>query len=183
MDEGQALKALRHGDESALIWFMDRYIPYVNAIIFGILGGAASTSDAEEICSDVFLTLWNNARAVRPGKARAYLSATARNMAKYRLRQAGRELPLTEDVLTASDQDPERELERREQARVVRSAMLRMRSPDREIFLRHYYYGQTLSQIAEEMGMNLSTVKTRLRRGRERLKDELKKGGYLDEDL
>ena len=44
--------------------------------------------------------------------------------------------------------------------------------------MRHYYYGQTVARAAEEMGMNLSTAKTRLRRGREHLKDYLREVGY-----
>ena len=35
-----------------------------------------------------------------------------------------------------------------------------------------------LARAAEEMGMNLSTAKSRLRRGRERLKEALRKAGY-----
>ena len=61
---------------------------------------------------------------------------------------------------------------------LVRAAVEAMPLEDREIFLRHYYYFQPLARIAEELSMNLSTVKTRLRRGREKLKDELKRRGY-----
>ena len=49
---------------------------------------------------------------------------------------------------------------------------------DRELFVRHYYYGQTVARAAEEMELNLSTAKTRLRRGRERLKTFLQEVGY-----
>ena len=49
---------------------------------------------------------------------------------------------------------------------------------DRELFVRRYYYGQTVARAAEEMGMNLSTAKSRLRRGWERLKEALRKAGY-----
>jgi RNA polymerase sigma-70 factor (ECF subfamily) len=48
-----------------------------------------------------------------------------------------------------------------------------MELPDREIFLRHYYYYQGVSRIAEEMDMNVSTVKTHLARGRQKLKSIL----------
>ncbi|MEF9971380.1 MAG: sigma factor-like helix-turn-helix DNA-binding protein, partial [Oscillospiraceae bacterium] len=57
-------------------------------------------------------------------------------------------------------------------------AVLAMELPDREIFLRHYYYYQALAQISVEMEINVSTVKTRLRRGREKLKEILHEGGY-----
>ena len=65
---------------------------------------------------------------------------------------------------------PETEVERREQQRLVSEAVLSMQWPEREIFLRHYYYGQKVSAIAEEMAMNPTTVKTHLRRGREKLR-------------
>ena len=92
-------------------------------------------------------------------------------------------MPLEEDVLGSSALNVEHDVEVREQARLVNQAMLNMDYPDREIFLRHYYYCQPLSQIAEEMKINLSTVKTRLRRGRSKLKDDLRKGGFCDEDI
>ena len=46
---------------------------------------------------------------------------------------------------------------------------------DRDIFLRHYFWYQTVSQIARETGMNESTVKSRLKRGREKLRKKLVK--------
>ena len=69
-------------------------------------------------------------------------------------------------------------LEEREQAELVRRALGELERPDRELFVRHYYYGQTVARAAEEMGLNPSTAKTRLRRGREHLKDYLREVGY-----
>ena len=60
----------------------------------------------------------------------------------------------------------------------VRAALSTLEREDRELFVRRYYYGQTVARAAEEMGMNLSTAKSRLRRGRERLKEALRKAGY-----
>ncbi len=183
VDERRALRGLTQHNETALAWFIERYAPYVNTIVFNIIGNTMSIGDVEEVSSDVFFVLWKNAEKIRPGKVKAYLSAIARNMAKDRLRKVGKDLPLEEDVLESSATDMEHNAEVREQARLLNQAMLKMGHPDREIFLRHYYYGQPLSQIAEEMEINLSTVKTRLRRGRSKLKDELRKGGFCDEDI
>ena len=178
MDEKSALRALKRGDETALAWMIDRYAAYVSTIIYNIIGSFMTVSDVEEAASDVFLTLWSNAEKVRPGKVKAYLSGVARNKAKEKTREMGRDLPLEDDVVLISDMDLERDIQAREQARFVRQAILAMRHPDREIFLRYYYYCQTVSQISEEMGINVSTVKTKLRRGREKLKEVLCKGGY-----
>ena len=50
-----------------------------------------------------------------------------------------------------------------------------MRQPEKEIFLRHYYYCQKVDTISVEMNLPPSTVKTKLRRGRARLGHELQK--------
>ena len=142
-----------------------------------------SSRDIEEVSSDVFFVLWKNAGRICPGKVKAYLSSTARNMARDKLRGSGQELPLEKDESLISDMDIERDLEIREQAMLVKHAILNMEYPDREIFLRHYYYCQPLAAIAKEMGLNLSTVKTRLRRGRGKLQDTLRKGGFCDENI
>ena len=83
----------------------------------------------------------------------------------------GRELPLEEDVLEIPDeQTPVTAAERKEERRLVRRAVDQLGEPDREIFLRHYYYAQTVAEISDGMCLNESTVKTKLRRGRMRLK-------------
>lgn len=46
------------------------------------------------------------------------------------------------------------------------------------MFLRHYYYGQSVSEIGAAMGRNPATIKTRLHRGRKKLKELLLERGY-----
>ena len=53
---------------------------------------------------------------------------------------------------------------------------------DRELFVRHYYYGQTVAEIGAALAVNPSTVKVRLHRGRKKLKELLLKRGYLCEN-
>lgn len=59
----------------------------------------------------------------------------------------------------------------------MRRAVNTLGDPDREIFLRHYYYAQTVSEISHQMRLNESTVKTKLRRGRARLRAILLRWG------
>ena len=73
---------------------------------------------------------------------------------------------------------PDRELDKKETARVVNGALSQLDKPQRELFVRHYYYGQTVQEAALAMGLNLSTAKTWLRRGRETLKAILEQEGY-----
>lgn len=173
MTEAEALRELKKGSEAALEWFIDAYTPYVTAIIHNIIGDCMDMADVEEVASDVFLALWENARKVISPKG--YLGTIARNRAKNKLRQLGFDLSLEEQILVLDTDGPEAVLEKQEQCRAVKRAVLTMPHPEREIFLRHYYYCQKLDAISEEMNIPLSTVKTKLRRGRARLGAQLSK--------
>lgn len=182
MDEKSVLRSVLRGDEAALGLVIDRYAAYVSAIIRNILGGRMSEADVEETAADVFCILWQNAAQIKPGKLRAYLGAVARNKAKTKLRAQSETLSLEDDEIELTCPSPESEAEQRELSRRVREAVLSLPADDREIFLRYYYYYEPVTQIAEALGMNLSTVKTRLRRGREKLKNTLNERGVLDGD-
>ena len=173
MTETAALRELKKGSEAALCWFIDAYTPYVTAIIHGIIGEHMDMADVEEVASDVFYALWENARKVYSVKG--YLGTMARNKAKNKLRSLDYDLPLEEQVLVLEGGDPEEKLEEKERKRAVRWAVLQMPHPEKEIFLRHYYYCQKVDTISREMNLPLSTVKTKLRRGRARLGRELEK--------
>lgn len=176
MTEEQLVKSLRRGDLSALEELMDRYTPYVSSVVSRILRGRGP--DAEELTADVFLAAWDNRDKLRPGKVKGWLGAVARNRAFNLLRADRENLPLEEDVLLLETDGPDRELDKKETARLVNRALAQLDKPQRELFVRHYYYGQTVQEAALAMGLNLSTAKTWLRRGRETLKAILEKEGY-----
>jgi RNA polymerase sigma-70 factor (ECF subfamily) len=183
LNEEQAICALRRGESGALEWIIDRYAPYVSAVIYNIIGVRMTGADVEEVSSDVFLALWNNADKIMRDKLRQYLGGIARNMAKNKLRECKIELSLEEDELEIpSTRTPESELIDGEPHKLARKAVMSMEEPDREIFLRHYYYCQTVATIAYNMQMNVSTVKSRLARGRQKLKQTLQTGGVSDEN-
>lgn len=168
MTEAKALRELQRGSEKALEWFIDRYSAYVGTVVWNIIGCSRSREDVDELCADVFVCLWSNSCNIRGNNVKAYLVSIARNKSIDLLRKAGQELPLEEDIISVDG--IEETLERREEQQCVRQAVLSMDWPDREIFLRHYYYCQKVADIAREMDINCSTVKTRLLRGREKLR-------------
>lgn len=180
MDDSRALRRLRCGDPAALEALVERYTPYVAAVIRNQLGQLARREDVEELCSDVFLRLWQHCGTLRQDRLRGWLSAVARNQARDLLR--GLKLPeREEDAILVADTDLEEEALRKEQNRLIREAVLAMAQPDREIFLRHYFYNQKCREIAAEMELKEETVKTRLKRGREKLRATIQKGGFICE--
>lgn len=176
------LQKIRSGDPAGLEALMERYLPYVSAVVWNILRNAMPPEDGEEVVSDVFLAAWRQPEALRPGLVKGWLAAVARNKAKNRLRQMGQDLSLEENALDIpGPDDPPSDFERAEERRLVRQAVDALPSQDREIFLRHYYYAQTVQEIVDLMGLNGATVKTKLRRGRMKLKQILTREGYLRE--
>lgn len=99
MREETILRKLRSRDPAGLEALMERYLPYVSAVVWGILRGAMTAEDGEEVASDVFLAAWEQSGDLRAGHVKAWLGAVARNKAKNKLRQMGRSLPLEEDAL------------------------------------------------------------------------------------
>lgn len=180
MNDSTLLRRLQARDPSALEALMDKYIPYVSTIVWNFLRASMSREDAEEVVSDVFLTAWNQAADIHPNAVKSWLGAVARNKAKQKLRAAGFDLPLEEDILELPGMEtPEGIMTQAEEARMVRAAVEALGEPDREIFLRHYWFAQTVAEIGAQMCMNESTIKTKLRRGRARLKETLKKWGAV----
>ena len=185
MNETKLIRALRRGQRGALDKAVAQYSGYAAAIARSVLGPAATREDLEEIVSDVFVALWRSAdRLDETRPLKGYLAAIARNAAIDRLRRLHPTEPLpADDLLPADEADgPEAQALRREQAETLRRLLLEMAADDREIFVRFYYYRQTVREIAQIMDRNESTVKARLARGRARLRDKLTKeaDGYAD---
>ena len=90
MEEAALIRALRRGDPAALETLLIQYSPFAAAVAAHILRGCPQ--DTEEVVSDAFLALWDNAHKLRPGKVKAYLGTIVRNRAKNRLRQLGRDM-------------------------------------------------------------------------------------------
>lgn len=178
--EQMMIRAIRARDPAGLEALMDRYIPYVSAVVWNILRFSMQPEDAEEVVSDVFLVAWEQAEDLQSGKVKAWLAAVARNKAKNKLRSLGREMPLEEAFLELQGQEnPETELTRAEERLLINWAVNDLPEQDKEIFLRYYYHAQTIREISEKMALNESTIKTKLRRGRAKLRENLKRWGVI----
>lgn len=168
---------LRLGDSAALEEAMDRYAAYAAKIIAAYLNRALPAEDMEEVLSDVFVSLWNS-RERLDGELKPYLAAIARNAARQKLRRSRPAESLPEDIeLTDEAPLPEQQVETAEQAAFLRQAIGTMDPEDQALFIRVYYLGQTVEEIASVMGKNSSTLRTRLHRGRKKLRQLLSERG------
>jgi len=178
MREEHLLLRLRAGQQSALEELMRQYNRYVCAVISRVLSGAGGPEDIEELSQDTFMAVWSHADAIQ-GNLKAYLCTTARNKAKSFLRSC-KPIPMGEDMVDFPDPglSLEDEAQKKELSRCLQRAIRKMPARDQEIFLRHYYYLESTSDIAARLEIPVSTVCSRLARGRKLLKKMLSKEGF-----
>lgn len=182
MTEEILLSRLRKGDGRALNSIMAQYGPYVQTIAANITIPPLQREDVEEVASDVFLALWNHAEEVEPGKLKAWLAAVTRNTAKNKLRSQHLALPLEEDCFILEVPDVVDGVLEQELQKLTREAVGALPEPEHEIFVRHYFLYQKTVEIAQALELNASTVRSKLLRGREKLKEYLRERGYGCED-
>lgn len=179
MNERTLLRLLKDGDTGALSEIIGLYTPYLFTIASNIMAPALGQEDIEEAVSDTFVALWYNAKELAPGKLKPWLAAVCRNKAKDALRSRKLAEPLDDDLLeVAAEGDMEENVLRGELTRLAREAVDALGEPDGEIFRRHYFLYQKTGEIADALGLNAATVRTKLRRGRQRLRAYFTERGY-----
>ena len=128
---------------------------------------------AEDAAQETFVTVLSKLKSLKDdSKAKAWISKIAINICRDRLKRSGsRELPaqnLPEDVAQSSHTDLRL---------TVGNAISRLAPELRETVILYYYQGFTQPEIAELLGVPLSTVVYRLRTSKAQLKN------YLKEDI
>ncbi len=172
VDEKKLLEKLKKKDVRTLEQAIKTYTPYLATVIYNMAGDRISKEDGEEIISDVFITLWKNTDYINleKGTVRSYLAAVARNLA---LRRINKEVFCSslEDASIAQEHD---NIDEKLSSDTLWDTVKELGETDFEIFVRRYKYDEKIRTIAKAMGMNASTVKTHLMRGKKKLKKLLK---------
>jgi RNA polymerase sigma-70 factor, ECF subfamily len=177
---GDALEGLltlvAGGDDRA---FAELY-QEVAAAVFGLVSKVVrNPAQSEEVTQEVFVELWRTASRFDParGTARSWIMTCAHRRAVDRVRSAER-AARRDDLAGRRDQgrpydevaeQVETSLEREQ----VRSSLDALTTLQREAVVLAYYGGYTHREIAELLGVPAGTVKTRLRDGLIRLRDQL----------
>lgn len=174
MEESKLIRKMQQGNMRALEALIRQYTPYVGAVIYRVMP-TLPKEDREEVAADTFVALWEHAGELEPdrGTLRAWLGTVAANRAKNRLRSYAPPLPLDEGIPDAGT--PEGEMEERELGELLWREVDTLGEPERTLFLRYYYEGEKLRAVAADLGMNPSTAKTKLARGRKLLRERLRR--------
>ena len=182
MDDARIITLFFARAEEAITALTDKYGRLIRRIAHNI---TKSDADAEEIQSDTVLAVWNTIPPNKPEHLTPYVGRIARNFAldRYRYnhaacRDSGGDVLLSEigeivsDTAAAEDES---------MAALVASSVsdfLRTRSAEeRRLFVRRYWYGDSVDEIARESGITPNGASVKLHRMRTRLKAYLEERG------
>lgn len=167
-DEEVLLQRLRNREENSIDEAIEIYTPYLSTVLYNMAGSGLPKEDVEEIISDVFVTLWRNAEYIdlKKGTLRSYIAAVARNFGLKRLNRK-KDHTSIEDVEIPDERNLAEETSKTD---LVWNAVMSLGEPDNEIFVRYYKFDEKLKDISKATGINISTIKTKLSRGKLKLK-------------
>lgn len=145
-----------------------------------------SHQDAEESVSDTYMKTWETIPPQRPVYFFAYLAKLCRNFSLARIQWQSAAKRSAEIVTLTREMEeciPDRSYERKlegEEIGAVLDRFLEGLSPEnRRIFLRRYWYTDSIQEIADRYGISQSKVKTQLHRTRKKLQSFLESEGIF----
>ena len=141
--------------------------------------------DREEVLNDTLLAVWNAIPPERPRFLAAFVCGIARNLSLKKLRaqnaqKRGGAYALCFDELSEcipSASSVEGEVSARELSKIIDKFLRTLEKTQRAVFIRRYWYMDSIEDIAADFGFGQSKVKMMLLRTRQRLLNELTKEG------
>lgn len=159
---------------------VDDYSSYVRTIINNAVGNNLNAEDKEEILLDTFFVLWKNYNDNKNIYALdAYIAGIARNLVKEKLRKLHYTVDISKYENIIEMEEKELYEEEREEIDYLENSFKNLKELDVKIINLYYYSSKSIKDIAEELDISESNVKTKLHRIRKKLKKQLSKGDIL----
>ena len=187
MEDHQITQLFWQRNEAAIGAARDKYGAYCRSIALAVLG---DQEDAFECENDTYLAAWNSIPPNQPKSLSAYLGKLTRRIALNRLRSSQTakrgggqaEISLQElgDVIALND-DLMQRIEQRELSSLISGFLRKQPDTPRRIFIRRYWYCDSIREIAQSFHFRESRVKMILLRTRNQLREFLVKEGVLNE--
>ena len=183
MEDSRIVELFWQRDETALAAAEDKYDRYCHAIANNILH---NDEDARECVNDVFLAAWNAIPPHRPEKLSTFLAKITRRIAlnKWRDALADRrgggniDASLSElEECIPSDTDIDDALDTQAFSEIINAFLGTLSADERRVFVRRYWFFDSITSIAKRYGFGTSKVNMTLKRTRDKLAVRLKKEG------
>lgn len=188
LKDKKIINLILDGNELGFIKLANKYEKLLFYIAKSILGNRIE--DVEECVNDTYLKLWNNIDKYDSNKAslKTYLKIIVRNTAINKLRDLSRHEnnQISDDITEIAkyyadnSQNVEKSVFDKEDLKRLNILIKDLKSVDREIIIRKYFYLQSSKHIAKAMNMTVTAVDSRSSRTRKALQKEFNKE---DEDI
>jgi len=184
MEDHQIVDLYWQRNENAIAETAAKYGNYLYGISNHILQNA---EDAEECVNDTYNDAWQSMPPHRPSILSTFLGKITRRISidlwrKHSAeKRGGGVIPLALDELeecVSGTGDVEGEVERLELQKMLNDFLLALPQTERVVFMRRYWYMDSVSDIAGRFACSESKVKSMLYRTRNRLRAMLEKEGY-----
>ncbi|WP_136608084.1 RNA polymerase sigma factor [Paenibacillus dokdonensis] len=184
MEDREIIQLYFARNETAIEETSKKYRNYCTRIAHNIL---SNVEDSEECVNDAFLGAWEAIPPKSPDKLSSYLGRITRNIAlnrfdyytaKKRNKEFETVLDELNDCLSSSD-NVESRYEEEQMAGAISRFLQSIHEDHRNIFLRRYWYSDSLADIASRFSISESKTKSVLFRTRKKLQIYLKKEGYV----
>ena len=182
MEDKKIIELFLTRSELAIQALAAKYEKLLYRISFHIL---QDNEDVAECLNDTYLGVWNAIPPSRPNPLSAFVCKITRNISlkKYRAntaakRDASLEASLEELEICIPTPSAEDEWNAQELGRAINCFLHTLEQKNRVIFVRRYWFADSVKQIAKELGMNENLVSVRLKRIRKQLKEYLEQEGY-----
>jgi RNA polymerase sigma factor (sigma-70 family) len=166
----------RDRDKSAFAELFDYFAPRVKSFL---LRFGTDMSLAEEIAQEAMIMVWRRAETYDPRQSAAstWIFTIARNKRIDRLRRENRPLPDMTDpaVMPESIETGEIQVARMQQEKKIRHALKNLPEEQAKMIFSAYYEEKSHREIAEESGVALGTVKSRIRLALNRMRAQIDK--------
>lgn len=185
MNDAEILDLYWARNEKAIDESAQKYGSYCRTVARNILG---NPQDEQESLNDTWLAAWNSIPPQRPALLKAYLGKLVRRISlkKWRersaLKRGGGEIPAALDELAECipGGSIEAELDNAGLAQLLSRFIGNLSTDERRVFLRRYWYLDSIAEIAARLSFSESKVKSMLHRLRQRLMKQLKEEGYFE---
>ena len=161
-------------DEKAIAAFEQKYKSLCLKLAQDITGSAAA---AEECLNDLYLRLWNSIPPERPAALKSYACRIVRNLALNCLERerAGKRAGILVELDECAASVPEEETG--EITALINEFLGTLPERDAMIFVRRYFYSESVREIAARLGVKENQVSKILHRLRKALREHLERGG------
>lgn len=184
MEDRRIIELYVHRDENAIAETSKKYGSYCFLIANRILN---NREDSDECVNDTWFKVWNLIPPTIPEFLNLFLAKIIRNLSfdRYRIKSANKrgngEIALVLDELeevVAGSSDVESDYERKELIEAINSYLYSLSKRECNIFIRRYFYVESIREIAKRYDIKENNVSMILSRTRKKLKEHLKQEGF-----